>query len=281
MTGDLMTAAKRKPPEGKVTAADVRVALRRRWGGQEATVVFEVAQGTGSHANRHLDAIAMELWPSRGLSIHGIEIKVNLYDWRREKANPAKAEEIARFCDYFWIAAPAKVVPLDELPSAWGLLELCADGRLIVAKQAVKTDAQALTRNFLAAMMRAASRSLDPNDVDAALAQRSKDLEENFKTRVKEVAQLELGQRNEDAEQWRMLMDVLKEKPGEYLYSPEVIAAVRFVLKTNFVRSYDSVRSIHDHLMQAAVAIGERLDVLQVPSTDETKKLWEKLGKWR
>lgn len=60
----------------------VRAALKRRYAQPECAVVFEVAQATGFSANRHLDAIAMELWPSRGLALHGIEIKVDLYDWQ-------------------------------------------------------------------------------------------------------------------------------------------------------------------------------------------------------
>jgi len=66
-------------------AADIRAAMRRWFAPPESAIVYEVAQSTGARAHRHLDAVAMELWPSRGLAIHGIEIKVNLYDWRREK----------------------------------------------------------------------------------------------------------------------------------------------------------------------------------------------------
>ena len=63
-----------------ITAGDIRASLRRHYAAPEAAICFEVAQGTGTHARRHLDAVAMELWPSRGLALIGIEIKVDYYD---------------------------------------------------------------------------------------------------------------------------------------------------------------------------------------------------------
>ena len=33
---------------------------------------------------RYADAIAMNLWPSRGLAVHGFEIKISRGDWQRE-----------------------------------------------------------------------------------------------------------------------------------------------------------------------------------------------------
>ena len=45
------------------------------------------------------DAVIMSLWPSRGLELHGVEIKVSRADWKREAADPAKAEAIAAYCD--------------------------------------------------------------------------------------------------------------------------------------------------------------------------------------
>jgi hypothetical protein len=44
--------------------------------------------GSGSRQERYADGIAVSLWPSRGLEIHGIEIKVDRQDWKRELADP-------------------------------------------------------------------------------------------------------------------------------------------------------------------------------------------------
>ena len=45
------------------------------------------------------------VWPSRGLYLHGFEIKVHRNDWLRELKNPAKAEEIAGYCHFWWVVA--------------------------------------------------------------------------------------------------------------------------------------------------------------------------------
>jgi hypothetical protein len=99
----------------------------------------------------------MNLWPSRGLMIRGFEVKISRSDLRREAARPEKAEEIAAFCDEWWLVTPPGLVqnvPL-ELPPAWGLLE--AQGRgLHVVRPATATEAEPLNRRFLAAILRQA-----------------------------------------------------------------------------------------------------------------------------
>jgi hypothetical protein len=153
----------------KVTAAHIRRGLRKHFPDGRCGIVFECAQGTGHKANRHIDALAMDLWPSHGLVIHAIEIKVDRADWRRELADPAKAEELARFADKFWVAAPPGIVPVTELPHAWGLLEGGAEG-MRVTKLAEKTPAVAVDRNLLAAVFRASGRSMDADESALALA---------------------------------------------------------------------------------------------------------------
>lgn len=257
-----------------VTASDVNAALRKRWGGgQESMIAFEVAQGTGSAARRHLDAVAMELWPSRGLALHGIEVKVNLYDFRREAKDPQKAEEIARFCDYFWIAAPADIIPLIELPSAWGLLELGQDGKLCIKKQALKTDAQPVTRMFMAAMMRAATRPVRSDEIDALFTAREAELQRTFKEKLATAVRSELGDRDNAAENWRKLESLLKDDPEKYIYSNEVIAAVKFVVQTNFIRNYGGMRTLIDDAIDVAVKLNSHADILGIPKRTDIDDL--------
>lgn len=234
----------------KVTAAEVRAGLLRRFAQPECAVVFEVAQATGLDARRHLDAVAMELWPSRGLSLHGIEVKVGLADWRREKANPEKAEEIARFCDYFWIAAPQGLVPVAELPSAWGLLEL--KGETIAERwPAEKTAAQDINRPFLAALLRAAGRGIDPASVEAVLDKRRRQLDEEFDQRVEMAAERKLGGRDHGATRWRELCAAIGDIPDLWMGEPEIIEAVRLVLRCGAVKTWSGIRSLHETLAKA------------------------------
>lgn len=138
--------------------ADVQDALRKRYAAPEWAYFTEVGDGTGYETKRHADGLALNLWPSRGMELHGFEIKVSRNDFRREIANPAKAESIARYCDRWWVVAPESVgiVP-SELPPTWGLLRLKPDGKWKVDVEAPKLEAVPLTKHFIAAVMRRAS----------------------------------------------------------------------------------------------------------------------------
>lgn len=253
------------------TAADIRAALRTRWCGQEATVIYEVAQGTGTRANRHLDAVAMELWPSRGLALHGIEIKVSAHDWRREKADPAKAEEIARFCDYFWIAAPPDVVPLADLPMAWGLL-IVRDGKCQVAKAAEKTPAHAIDRHFLAACLRASTRAIDPDSLEAILAKERTAMRANYDKDVKAKAESTLAYRSESKAHWENLVTALGEDPQRFYDTPDLIEAVRVVWKSGVTRTWHGIRGLQATMRKALAEMDEAAGVMNIPANDAGKR---------
>ena len=95
-------------------AADVRAALARKFCAPEYALFYEVANATGSAATRSADAIAMGLWPSRGLYLQGFEIKVSRSDWLSELKNPAKA---AREFEAAW------ELDADDTDSAVGLAQ--------------------------------------------------------------------------------------------------------------------------------------------------------------
>lgn len=115
----------------------------------------EVASGAGT-ATRYADAIAMNLWPSRGLAIHGFEVKVSRGDWLRELKNPAKADVISAYCDYWWVVAPEGIVLAGELPHGWGLMVPNKGVKLRVVTKADNTAAKVVDRAFVAAMLRRA-----------------------------------------------------------------------------------------------------------------------------
>ena len=96
----------------------------------------------------------MNLFPSRGLAVHGVEIKVARGDLIKELAQPQKADEIAQFCDFWYVATPKGLCDPDELPITWGLLELHDNGAIRERKKATKLEAKPLSRVFIAAMAR-------------------------------------------------------------------------------------------------------------------------------
>lgn len=142
------------------TEADVLAALRKRYCPPEWAFLDHVANATGGLARRTVDGMAMNLYPSRGLTVHGFEVKCHRSDWLREKRAPDKADPVARYCDFWWIVAgDTSVVKDGELPDGWGLIELHPRG-LIQATAAVKReDVQPLDRYFMAAMLRKATVS--------------------------------------------------------------------------------------------------------------------------
>jgi len=144
-----------KPAKPKATAADVVAALRRKYPAEAYALVEEVGNSTGFRCRRHADVVLVGLWPSRGLEIVGIEVKVSRGDWIRELQDPGKADPIAKFCDN-WIVATGSpgIVKLDELPINWGLLELDTAGRLQCAKVPVLMKPEPVDRGFVAALVR-------------------------------------------------------------------------------------------------------------------------------
>lgn len=154
---ELDTDKRKKVP----TSGDVMDAIRARYPSPAWAIVAEVRNGTGwqGGAHRYADVIAFSLWPSRGLSVHGVEIKVSRSDWQRELADPEKAETFQRYCDAWWVAAPPGVVLKSELPTMWGLLELTPKGGLKVVKDAPSLTAEPLSRAFVAAVFRKAAES--------------------------------------------------------------------------------------------------------------------------
>ena len=134
--------------------------------------------------------------------LSGFEIKTYRGDWLRELKQPGKAEEIAQFCNYWWIVASGPFVKADELPQPWGLLARDAKkGRLVKSKSAVFRKAAHPDFSFVAAILRKAQEVVTP---DSALAQARKEGYEAGKKFAEEF-------RDPAADQLRQLRQSVKE----------------------------------------------------------------------
>lgn len=136
----------------------INAALRTKFCAPEWALFFEVGDATGGRQRRWADAVAMNLYPSRGLSIQGFEVKAHRSDWLRELKDPTKSAPVQQYCDHWWVVALPGIVKPDELPATWGLYELKGNG-LHVSKTAPKLEAAPLRREFVAAMLRRASEA--------------------------------------------------------------------------------------------------------------------------
>lgn len=146
--------------------------LEEKFPAPQYAFLRHVRNSTGYSAKtvRTADALAFGLWPSRGLDLHGFEVKVAKSDLQRELDNPEKADEIAQYCDYWWIAVPSpNIYEGLVLPSAWGIIVCSEKKKARVAKEADKLKAKPLNRAMLAAIMRKVHESAG---LDAEIARR-------------------------------------------------------------------------------------------------------------
>lgn len=149
---------------------NLRQALQRRYEAPEWACFREVGNGTGSNCRRRADIVAMNLWPSRGMELHGVEIKESRGDWVRERDNPEKAEAVLQYCDRWYLAISEEgIVKAGELPPTWGLLVLKGE-KLVEATTAPQLTPKAMTKTFVASLLRhAAESSTDKKELERAV----------------------------------------------------------------------------------------------------------------
>lgn len=247
--------------EGIVNSGDIRNAIRTALPAAEYALFYEVSNAAGFERNRSADAIAMSLWPSRGLDIMGFEVKVARHDWLRELKSPAKAESIAQYCDRWIVCAPVGVVKIEEVPAGWGLWELGeAPAKLVLGdapppqprkwrytKTPPKLEPLPITRAFMAAILKRAGEA-DMSVVSAAVAKlRSEDearIEREIKQRARRAA--------ERAEEMAHTIKTFEDAAGIKLDSWQagnVGAAVKIVLEQKDSGDiFDQARRLRDRL---------------------------------
>lgn len=143
-------------PAKVIGSGDLVALLRVKYPIDAYAVLEQVRDGAGFNANRTGDVMVMGLWPSRGLSLQGFEVKVSRADWLREVKQPQKAESLYRYCDHWWLLASAPDLVQDlELPETWGLLAPKGRG-LGIVKQAPRLTPEPMNRSMLAALLKRA-----------------------------------------------------------------------------------------------------------------------------
>jgi hypothetical protein len=170
----------------------IREALRTKYAAPEWALLEEVRhRATGGE--RSADAIACNLWESNAYKIIGFEIKSSRADWLRELKDPSKADVIAAFCDEWFIVTPPGLVKPDELPQAWGLMELKGNGLHTVRKAPRLEDRRTLTRGFVASMVRRAV-SVGERDITQAIADAKRQAQADAQSWAKQEAERRTSQ---------------------------------------------------------------------------------------
>lgn len=126
-----MTEQTAKTP---LTSADIIARLRKRWEPPEWVLMTEFHNATGANATNRFDALAFNVWPSRGMVRIGVEVKVSRSDFARELAHHDKRAAIERHCHEVYFAVAKGVCEPREIPEPWGLLVEHGDSMKCVLK---------------------------------------------------------------------------------------------------------------------------------------------------
>lgn len=265
----------------KLTESVVLTLLRDRHtaagngGAGEHAFLSHVRNAAGFDARRTFDAVAVNLWPSRGLTIEVYEIKVSRSDWQRELKKPDKAEDACRIADRFTIVAPAGCVHDGELPPTWGLIEVTGDGGTKPWKLRAKTTAPLLhadptaskpvPRGLLVGMLRSCPGAVPGGKVlgpaEKALRDARNEGYEQGRRAAEAEAQREADRRAEirrgEVDDLRRLKEALEEAGAERheaslwqlaRSAPAILAALR---SEEAVSRLESVRRTLRHALDA------------------------------
>lgn len=121
------------------------------------------------------DALAMNLWPTRGLELYGFEAKASRSDWIKEMKAPHKAETIAQYCDrWYLVVADKEIVRAGELPVPWGMM-IPFGKTLKIVKEATRLKAKPMTRGTIASLLRTSVESAVPHATARGMVEKAVD----------------------------------------------------------------------------------------------------------
>lgn len=218
-----------------IKAADIRHALMKHYAPPGWRLFFEVSNETGARARRWIDALACGIWPSNGYEFIGIEIKVSRADWQREVADPAKAQELMRFCNRWYLAAPKGLIKPDELPASWGLLSY-ADGKVRAEVKAPRLQPEPLDLGFVMSVLRH-SNAIDPELVQKIVAERDAERQKSFEQSVEFEARRRSSEVSHRSEQALKINEAVKAITGvdvtAWNFDPKALAAAYLLMRSS------------------------------------------------
>ena len=230
--------------EKKMTTPELFKLLENKYCGNDYAFFGNVASATGYGIARTADAVAMGLWPSRGLNFEGFELKVSRSDYLHELKQPEKAEEICQFCDKWWLVVSDEKIIQNDLPDNWGLIAP-RRGKLVVIKQAPKLKCKPLDREFIASLFRKFSETYIPK---SSIREEIRLANENAEKRAESHVGYALAE-------YKMLKETVEkfEKSSGVEISrswiiEEIGTAVKMVMEGRHLRSLESLKRIRDDI---------------------------------
>ena len=216
-----------KKVEEKVwTEADVAKVLHVRYSSPEWAFLTRVRNQTGfSRDVRTADAVAMNLYPSRGMEINGFEIKVSRSDVMHELMQPDKSAEIQQFCHKWWlVVSDPKIVEGLQIPITWGVIEV-SKGKCKIMKTAPDLKPKMMTREFIASLFRNVCEGfVHPEDVAERIEVAKNNAVYGMNQEYRDLKELEKNVREFEKESGVKVFEKWNHKGGE------IGKAVAFVL---------------------------------------------------
>lgn len=260
-----------EPPK-RYSEQQLTALIHAKYEGEAFARLAQVRNATGFNSTtRTADAMVMSLWPSRGIWLSGFEVKSSRSDWLSELKKPAKAEEIGRWCHYWWlVAANEDVVRGDELPEAWGLMVPDKSGKkLQVVKEAPKKNPQSIGFEFLASIFRNITNGMVPkasmaDEIKRQVESRQEGIYERAKR--EEERKAERSMREYDA--LRSAVDAFETNTGLKLplahtwsWNRDGTKALRFMLSGGFDKAKRDLAELEAKASQIASSIREQLTI--------------------
>jgi hypothetical protein len=242
--------------------------LREKYSSSEYAFLTNVGNSTGFKCNRHADAMAMQLWESRGLEIIGFELKVSRSDWLHELKKPSKADPIAKYCDsWYLVLGDANIIQFGELPMGWGLMVPHTTNTLkIVTESKRNLNPHPLDKYFLGALLRRASEQILPE------AQLRREYSRGFDEGKKEEKENKIDDfkwKEERLNQLEKIIDDFEKTSGVRLgswMSPDgskIGEAVKAVLNGSYLKELDNLKKLKSHAQNCVKYIDEEIQKLE------------------
>lgn len=242
----------------------MNAALRARFCAPEWALFFEVGDATGAQHRRWADAVAMNLYPSRGLEIQGFEVKVSRSDWTKELKTPDKSAPVQQYCDRWWIVTPAGIIKDGELPPTWGHYEVSEGGKLRQVVAAPKLESIPVSRAFVASIMRRAG-GVDQETIDTMVSKQLQEARERDRTQIDR----EVESRTRHFDELKKLVKEFEEASGlsisnRYTGGKDIGKAVKLVLASGIGQTYGGIQAIRNTVNSTLKELDKALSAFEV-----------------
>jgi hypothetical protein len=274
----------------ELTANDLTNMLFRRHPTEAGWVVLtEVHDASGFNMKRRVDALAVDLWPSRGHAIVGYEVKVSRADLQRELEDPAKADAVGKFCHQWWLVVADKhLADGFTIPPTWGVLAPRGKG-LHVVTPAPKLTPKPITMSFAAVLLKNCTKGWAPPHIHDALKVSVMNERAQIEERAMEKAKRDLAYQTrgleEKVRQFEKASGVNISDEGPWTMG-DIGLAVKAIREHNYALSNLASSALHaDQYDRMSASLAEVARILREmgdpppePPPPEPRTLYEILG---